>query len=139
MCLEFMGWTQMASVPWRLGTIAGPTVYFPWYLQDPPGATAHRGGTGVMVAGRQTISPSVVHLLEQKRGLVVDGAWGDTGCPLKCMERRPLPPWPSWISDRLSDVTPLQTMDREFRKWMKWYGKKHAEYTVSAIAPCPHC
>lgn len=20
---------------------------------------------------------------------------------------------------------------------MKWYGKKHAEYTVSAIAPCP--
>lgn len=32
---------------------------------------------------------------------------------------------------------PLQTMDREFRKWMKWYGKKHAEYTVSAIAPCP--
>lgn len=34
-------------------------------------------------------------------------------------------------------VIPLQTMDREFRKWMKWYGKKHAEYTVSAIAPCP--
>nr|XP_020024600.1 histone-lysine N-methyltransferase, H3 lysine-79 specific-like [Castor canadensis] len=30
-----------------------------------------------------------------------------------------------------------ETMDREFRKWMKWYGKKHAEYTVSAIAPCP--
>ncbi|KAF2977047.1 hypothetical protein EK904_012969, partial [Melospiza melodia maxima] len=24
-----------------------------------------------------------------------------------------------------------ETMDREFRKWMKWYGKKHAEYTVS--------
>lgn len=24
-------------------------------------------------------------------------------------------------------------MDREFRKWMKWYGKKHAEYTVSEI------
>eukprot|EP00070_Physeter_catodon_P049672 XP_028356566.1 histone-lysine N-methyltransferase, H3 lysine-79 specific isoform X4 [Physeter catodon] len=22
-----------------------------------------------------------------------------------------------------------ETMDREFRKWMKWYGKKHAEYT----------
>lgn len=31
----------------------------------------------------------------------------------------------------------LQTMDREFRKWMKWYGKKHAEYTVSALASCP--
>nr|XP_013804163.1 PREDICTED: histone-lysine N-methyltransferase, H3 lysine-79 specific-like [Apteryx mantelli mantelli] len=26
-----------------------------------------------------------------------------------------------------------ETMDREFRKWMKWYGKKHAEYTVSEI------
>ncbi|XP_004632755.1 histone-lysine N-methyltransferase, H3 lysine-79 specific isoform X2 [Octodon degus] len=23
-----------------------------------------------------------------------------------------------------------ETMDREFRKWMKWYGKKHAEYTL---------
>ncbi|KFV67785.1 Histone-lysine N-methyltransferase, H3 lysine-79 specific, partial [Dryobates pubescens] len=27
-----------------------------------------------------------------------------------------------------------ETMDREFRKWMKWYGKKHAEYTVSAFS-----
>ncbi|XP_048353130.1 histone-lysine N-methyltransferase, H3 lysine-79 specific isoform X2 [Sphaerodactylus townsendi] len=23
-----------------------------------------------------------------------------------------------------------ETMDKEFRKWMKWYGKKHAEYTL---------
>uniref|UniRef100_A0A2I3GFN4 Histone-lysine N-methyltransferase, H3 lysine-79 specific n=1 Tax=Nomascus leucogenys TaxID=61853 RepID=A0A2I3GFN4_NOMLE len=23
-----------------------------------------------------------------------------------------------------------ETMDREFRKWMKWYGKKHAEFTL---------
>lgn len=22
-------------------------------------------------------------------------------------------------------------MDREFKRWMKWYGKKHGEYTVS--------
>uniref|UniRef100_A0A452SR11 Histone-lysine N-methyltransferase, H3 lysine-79 specific n=1 Tax=Ursus americanus TaxID=9643 RepID=A0A452SR11_URSAM len=27
-----------------------------------------------------------------------------------------------------------ETMDREFRKWMKWYGKKHAEYTPSAYS-----
>ncbi len=25
----------------------------------------------------------------------------------------------------------LQSMDREFKRWMKWYGKKHGEYTVS--------
>lgn len=24
-------------------------------------------------------------------------------------------------------------MDKEFKKWMKWYGKKHGEYTVSSI------
>ncbi|KAB0391915.1 hypothetical protein E2I00_002133, partial [Balaenoptera physalus] len=30
-----------------------------------------------------------------------------------------------------------ETMDREFRKWMKWYGKKHAEYTGSACRPQP--
>nr|XP_028569543.1 histone-lysine N-methyltransferase, H3 lysine-79 specific isoform X2 [Podarcis muralis] len=23
-----------------------------------------------------------------------------------------------------------ETMDKEFRKWMKWYGKKHADYTL---------
>ncbi|KAM9329868.1 histone-lysine N-methyltransferase, H3 lysine-79 specific [Gastrophryne carolinensis] len=23
-----------------------------------------------------------------------------------------------------------ETMDKEFRKWMKWYGKKHSEYTL---------
>lgn len=23
-------------------------------------------------------------------------------------------------------------MDKEFKKWMKWYGKKHGEYTVSS-------
>ncbi|XP_057345616.1 histone-lysine N-methyltransferase, H3 lysine-79 specific isoform X3 [Manis pentadactyla] len=28
-----------------------------------------------------------------------------------------------------------ETMDREFRKWMKWYGKKHAEYTVLLKTP----
>lgn len=22
-------------------------------------------------------------------------------------------------------------MDKEFKKWMKWYGKRHGEYTVS--------
>lgn len=27
----------------------------------------------------------------------------------------------------------LQTMDKEFKKWMKWYGKKHGEYTVSVV------
>lgn len=42
-------------------------------------------------------------------------------------------------------------MDKEFKKWMKWYGKKHGEYTVSSgllsqlwyicrsvCAVCPH-
>lgn len=29
-------------------------------------------------------------------------------------------------------------MDKEFRKWMKWYGKKHAEYTVSENEPQSH-
>lgn len=24
-------------------------------------------------------------------------------------------------------------MDKEFKKWMKWYGKKHGEYTVSVV------
>lgn len=24
-------------------------------------------------------------------------------------------------------------MDKEFKKWMKWYGKKHGEYTVSRV------
>lgn len=69
----------------------------------------------------------------------MDEAWGATGRPPKYMEMRPLPPWPSWVSDGLSGFIPFQTMDREFRKWMKWYGKKHAEYTVSASAPCPRC
>lgn len=27
----------------------------------------------------------------------------------------------------------FQTMDKEFKKWMKWYGKKHGEYTVSCL------
>lgn len=40
---------------------------------------------------------------------------GNVRCPNSCF----------WFSSL------LQTMDREFRKWMKWYGKKHAEYTVS--------
>lgn len=26
-------------------------------------------------------------------------------------------------------------MDKEFKKWMKWYGKKHGEYTVSVVFP----
>lgn len=25
-------------------------------------------------------------------------------------------------------------MDKEFKKWMKWYGKKHGEYTVSLLS-----
>lgn len=25
-------------------------------------------------------------------------------------------------------------MDKEFKKWMKWYGKKHGEYTVSLFS-----
>uniref|UniRef100_I3JAW6 Histone-lysine N-methyltransferase, H3 lysine-79 specific n=1 Tax=Oreochromis niloticus TaxID=8128 RepID=I3JAW6_ORENI len=28
-------------------------------------------------------------------------------------------------------ATYAETMDKEFKKWMKWYGKKHGEYTVS--------
>lgn len=28
----------------------------------------------------------------------------------------------------------LQSMDREFKRWMKWYGKKHGEYTVSVCS-----
>ena len=55
-----------------------------------------------------------------------EGGLGSRGCPPSCL-----------VPDGLSGSAPLQTMDREFRKWMKWYGKKHAEYTVSATAPCP--
>lgn len=25
-------------------------------------------------------------------------------------------------------------MDKEFKRWMKWYGKKHGEYTVSVCS-----
>uniref|UniRef100_A0AAX7TTG6 Histone-lysine N-methyltransferase, H3 lysine-79 specific n=1 Tax=Astatotilapia calliptera TaxID=8154 RepID=A0AAX7TTG6_ASTCA len=30
-------------------------------------------------------------------------------------------------------ATYAETMHKEFKKWMKWYGKKHGEYTVSCI------
>ena len=28
----------------------------------------------------------------------------------------------------------FQSMDKEFKKWMKWYGKKHGDYTVSWLS-----
>uniref|UniRef100_A0A8C1Q7B4 Histone-lysine N-methyltransferase, H3 lysine-79 specific n=1 Tax=Cyprinus carpio TaxID=7962 RepID=A0A8C1Q7B4_CYPCA len=31
-------------------------------------------------------------------------------------------------------ATYAESMDREFKRWMKWYGKKHGEYTVSVCS-----
>ena len=28
------------------------------------------------------------------------------------------------------NVFPFQTMESEFRRWMKWYGKKHSDFTL---------
>lgn len=30
-----------------------------------------------------------------------------------------------------SDILGLQTMDKEFRKWSKWYGKTYSDYKVT--------
>ncbi|XP_025772107.1 LOW QUALITY PROTEIN: histone-lysine N-methyltransferase, H3 lysine-79 specific [Puma concolor] len=63
--------------------------------------------------------------------LFVDLGSGECGQPVRAARRLPGPRRQSgWLAADGCVVVPLQTMDREFRKWMKWYGKKHAEYTL---------